>query len=189
MSSLLAGQALAAPPQAAVAGSESGREFVMPERPPLPPEVLVGDEKPAAPAPGPQGPRIFVRRIELAGVRDRPENGIRVAGLQALVDRLLAERLAADVSAAPPETALQQELQRLIDNLQQPAADSEPITPEALQGLIDKLRSEQQQAGLGIDELQGIAAEVARYYRRHGLILAQAYIPPQTIRDGVVTLR
>ena len=190
---LLAGPGLAAPlpPAAASGGNESGREFVMPERPPLPPEVLVGGEKPAAPAPSPQGPRIFVRRIELAGVRDRPENGIRVAELQALVDRLLAERLAADVSAiaAPSETALQQELQRLIDNLQQPAADSEPITPEALQGLIDKLRSEQQQAGLGIDELQGIAAEVARYYRRHGLILAQAYIPPQTIRDGVVTLR
>ncbi len=189
------GLAAPLPPAAASGGNTSGREFEMPKRPPIPAEVLVDGEAPAATdsaPPTPQGPRIFVRRLELAGVEERPENGIRVADLQALVDRLLAERLAA-AGVAPDaeasEAALKQELQRLIDNMQKPQADSEPITPEALQRFIDKLRVEQQQAELGIDELQGIAAEVARYYRRHGLILAQAYIPPQTIRDGVVTLR
>ncbi len=195
LSLLFAGQGLAAPlpDAAATGGNESGREFVMPERPPLPTEVLVDREVPLdAPLSVPQGPRIFVRRLVLLGVEERPESGIHVADLQALVDRLLRERLAAAATvpaAALPETALQQELQRLIDNMQRPEAGSEPITPEALQQLIDKLRSEQQQAGLSIDELQGIAAEVARYYRHHGLILAQAYIPAQTIRDGVVNLR
>ena len=196
LSLLFAGQGLAAPlpDAAATGGNESGREFVMPERPPLPTEVLInGEEAPLdAPLSVPQGPRIFVRRLALLGVEERPESGIRVADLQALVDRLLQERLAAAdtaPAAALSETALQQELQRLIDNVQRPDAGGEPITPEALQQLIDKLRLEQRQAGLGIDELQGIAAEVARYYRHHGLILAQAYIPPQTIRDGVVSLR
>ncbi len=195
LSLLFAGRGLAAPlpDAAATGGNESGREFVMPERPPLPTEVLVNGEVPLdARLSVPQGPRIFVRRLALLGVEERPENGIRVADLQALVDRLLKERLAAAATAPAAvlsETALQQELQRLIDNMQQPEVGSEPITPEALQQLIDKLRLEQQQAGLGIDELQGIAAEVARYYRHHGLILAQAYIPPQTIRDGVVSLR
>ena len=196
LSLLLAGpgQTAPLPPAAASAGSESGREFVMPERPPIPSEVLVNGEAPADTdtPPTPPGPRIFVRRLALAGVEDRLENGIRIADLQALVDSLLEARLAAadlPSSGELSETALKQELQRLIDNMQKPGAGSEPITPEALQQLIDKLRSEQQKAGLEIGELQGIAAEVARYYRRHGLILAQAYIPPQTIRDGVVTLR
>ncbi len=197
LSLLFAGQGLAAPlpDAAAIGGNESGREFVMPERPPLPTEVLVNGEAPPATdasSPVPQGSKIFVRRLKLLGVEERPGSGIHVADLQALVDRLLKERLAV-VDTAPTvelsETALQQELQRLIDNLQEPEMDSVPITPEALQQLVDKLRSEQEQAGLGIDELQGIAAEVARYYRHHGLILAQAYIPPQTIRDGVVNLR
>ena len=196
---LLSGAIQAAPlsQSASPGGSEYGREFVMPKRPPLPPEVLQQDDAPestpASPAPG--GQRIPVTGIVLAGVLDRPENDLRAADVQALVDRLLAERLA--ISASPAAAgeeglsgeALQHELQQLKQRLEQPATGDEAVTPEALQQLIDKLQREQSQAGLNIEELQGIAAEVARFYRRHGLILTQAYIPPQTIRDGRVTIR
>jgi len=168
LSLLLAGpgQTAPLPPAAASAGSESGREFVMPERPPIPSEVLVNGEAPADTdtPPTPPGPRIFVRRLALAGVEDRLENGIRIADLQALVDSLLEARLAAadlPSSGELSETALKQELQRLIDNMQKPEAGSEPITPEALQQLIDKLRSEQQKAGLEIGELRDITVATA----------------------------
>ncbi len=185
-------------------GSEYGREFVMPKRPPLPPEV-VKQEAAAESSPqstkagaGQAGARILVNHIRLEGVVDRPENDLRAVDVQAQVDRLLSERLAANSKAvAPAETSgeqlsreeLQQELLRLVQRMEKPVEGDEQVTPEALQKLIDKLQTEQDQAGLSIEELQGIAAEVARYYRQHGLILAQAYIPPQTIRDGVVAIR
>ena len=41
---------------------------------------------------------------------------------------------------------------------------------------------------LTLSELRGMAARIADYYHRHGFFLAQAYLPQQVIRDGVVTI-
>ena len=37
-----------------------------------------------------------------------------------------------------------------------------------------------------LNELNGVIGKVSEYYVAHGYILAQAYLPPQEIRDGVV---
>jgi hemolysin activation/secretion protein len=83
--------------------------------------------------------------------------------------------------------------------------DDYGITPEAIDALVQdrlaKLGRAQAPAGqaapeggrqgayLGLGELQEIAAAVARFYRQHGFILAQAYIPPQTLKDNTVVMR
>lgn len=41
---------------------------------------------------------------------------------------------------------------------------------------------------LTLTELRGMAAKIARYYHQHGYLLAQAYLPAQDIKDGVVTI-
>jgi hemolysin activation/secretion protein len=43
-------------------------------------------------------------------------------------------------------------------------------------------------AGQSLATLQDMAARIAEYYRDHGYALVDAYLPPQEIRDGVVTI-
>lgn len=195
--------AAALPDATAPGGNQYGREFVMPKRPPIPQEVLVPEEaeaveSPAAdtaqPARSSGSAQIIVKQLLLEGAVDRPDADVFVADVQALLDRLLSERRTIETGLPAEDQGLsgdqlQTELRRLKQRLESPQAGAEPITPDAVQSLIDKLQTDQAQAGLSIEELQGIAAEVARYYRQHGLILTQAYIPPQTIRDGIVKIR
>jgi len=41
---------------------------------------------------------------------------------------------------------------------------------------------------LNITELRAMAAKISDYYHAHGYFVAQAYLPPQDIRDGAVTI-
>lgn len=41
---------------------------------------------------------------------------------------------------------------------------------------------------LTLSELRAMAAKIANHYRRNGYFVAQAYLPPQDIRDGSVTI-
>lgn len=41
---------------------------------------------------------------------------------------------------------------------------------------------------LTLSELRSMASKIARYYHVHGYLLAQAYLPAQDIKDGVVTI-
>ena len=43
--------------------------------------------------------------------------------------------------------------------------------------------------GYTINQLQTIADEITRYYRERGFVIAQAIVPAQEVRDGVVNLR
>jgi hemolysin activation/secretion protein len=43
--------------------------------------------------------------------------------------------------------------------------------------------------GYTINQLQGIADEVTRYYRERGFVIAQAIVPAQEVGNGVVSLR
>jgi hemolysin activation/secretion protein len=44
------------------------------------------------------------------------------------------------------------------------------------------------QRELTLTELRAIAAKIAGHYRKHGYFLAQAYLPAQDIKDGMVTI-
>jgi hemolysin activation/secretion protein len=41
---------------------------------------------------------------------------------------------------------------------------------------------------LSLADLQGMAARITEHYRRHGYFVAQAYLPAQDIRNGLVTI-
>jgi hemolysin activation/secretion protein len=43
-------------------------------------------------------------------------------------------------------------------------------------------------AGLALADLQAMAGRITEYYRIHGYFVAQAYLPTQDIRDGMVTI-
>jgi len=85
-----------------------------------------------------EGPRLHVEAFRLEGAMDRPERGIRVAEIEALLE---AER-----QAGP-------------------------------------------QQGFAINQLQEVAGKVAAWYRERGYILAQAFVPEQTVVDGVVVVQ
>jgi len=41
---------------------------------------------------------------------------------------------------------------------------------------------------LTLDSLNGVAAKVTQYFRAQGYVVATAYLPPQDIKDGIVTI-
>ena len=61
------------------------------------------------------------------------------------------------------------------------------ISREELEALLAQKQSERPD-GFTVGHLQEVAVEVTRYYRSKGLILAQAFVPVQTVSDGVVEI-
>ncbi len=56
------------------------------------------------------------------------------------------------------------------------------FTEEQLEPLIHEFRGQK----LTLAELNGVAARITAYYRRHGYLLSRAYIPAQDIHDNTV---
>jgi hemolysin activation/secretion protein len=57
------------------------------------------------------------------------------------------------------------------------------------QAILDTARTTQPAQGFSINQLQEVANKVAAYYREHGYILAQAFIPAQQVANGEVTVQ
>ena len=57
-----------------------------------------------------------------------------------------------------------------------------------VQALLDAARAQQPSQGFSINQLQKVADKVAAYYREHGFVLAQAFIPAQQVTNGEVTV-
>jgi hemolysin activation/secretion protein len=57
------------------------------------------------------------------------------------------------------------------------------------QVILEKARAEQPAQGFSINQLQEVANKVAAYYREHGYILAQAFVPAQQVFNGEVTVQ
>ncbi len=56
---------------------------------------------------------------------------------------------------------------------------------------VKELVEEQRQkkpSGMTMGQIQLVADEVTNYYRNHGMILARAYVPAQTVTNNIVTL-
>jgi len=62
------------------------------------------------------------------------------------------------------------------------------ITATEIQNLVDAKIGEYPD-GFTVGRLQEVADAVTRYYREHGLILAQAFVPVQTVENGVVKIQ
>lgn len=57
-----------------------------------------------------------------------------------------------------------------------------------VQGILDQALAARAD-GFTVGRLQEVADEVTKYYREHGLILAQAFVPVQTVEDGAVRIQ
>ncbi len=62
------------------------------------------------------------------------------------------------------------------------------ISAAEVQALVDAKIAEHPD-GFTVGRLQEVADVVTRYYREHGLILAQAFVPVQNVEDGRVEIR
>ena len=57
------------------------------------------------------------------------------------------------------------------------------------QALLDAARAKEPAQGFSINQLQEVADKVAAYYREHGYILAQAFVPAQQVVNGEVVVQ
>lgn len=55
--------------------------------------------------------------------------------------------------------------------------------------VLEKARLEQPDTGYSINQLHEVAGKVAEYYREHGYILAQSFVPEQEVVDGEVVVQ
>ena len=74
-------------------------------------------------------------------------------------------------------------LQGVVDR---PAHD---VTVAQVQALLETARAAQPAQGFTVNQLQETAGKVATYYREHGYILAQSFLPAQKVADGEVVVQ
>jgi hemolysin activation/secretion protein len=139
-----------------------------------------------------EGERLIVRAFALRGVVDRPGYDLMIRDIEAILEtqRLEKQRLQGDVIEGFTPGALVESakiLRELVDRRQRGEATEEDF--QRVQELIKKLKDVEYNQGLTIGQLQEIVDEVTRFYRSKGFILAQAYIPAQTIANGVVIVQ
>ncbi|MFC1749716.1 ShlB/FhaC/HecB family hemolysin secretion/activation protein [Pseudomonadota bacterium] len=137
-----------------------------------------------------EGERLFVKSIVLRGANDRPEVGISLVDVRSLVEglRFKRQKLDSEVSAGFTE----EELEVGATLLRQLMSDSTDIDIDqgfVLEQMVSDLKFKMQERWLTIGHLQQIAEEVTKYYRQKGYILAQAYLPAQTVQDGQVVIQ
>ncbi len=91
--------------------------------------------------------------------------GLRQYELKGLIDLLESQRLAKGVT----------------DN-----TDLESINSLVLDDLIQLVKRQRTERGINFYELEDIAGRISGFYRSKGVFLAKAYIPIQTVKDGIV---
>ena len=133
------------------------------------------------------GERLYVAKFVLEGAADHPQEGIRIADLEDLVESLRREHLGlVDVDDNGFTEAERKRISDVVRGLVD-AEDAEAHMAE-LDELVKGLREQRfrRLAGMTIGQIQEVAAAVTQRYRSAGFILAQAIIPAQEVDDGVV---
>lgn len=75
---------------------------------------------------------------------------------------------------------------RLVGAVDRPAHG---VSVAEATALLETARLEQPEAGFSINQLQEVAAKIAAYYREHGYILAQSFVPEQEVVGGEVKVQ
>jgi len=137
-----------------------------------------------------EGERLFVRSISLRSAVDRPEAGISLKEVRELVEnlRFASQELNDELGSGFTKKELlhgAKLLRQLVDDPSQLDVSKEFL----LESLVSEMRFKMRERWLTIGNLQQIADEVTRYYRSKGFILAQAYLPAQTVSDGNVVIQ
>ncbi len=136
-----------------------------------------------------EGARLFVERFRIAGAADRPDEGLILAELEALVEQMRAEAQQLDLVGEDGFT--DDERDEIASFMREVVARPDlDMAFEEYEALVDRLRAKkaEREAGMTVGEMQQIAATVTQYYRSAGYVLAQAYIPAQEVADGEVVI-
>lgn len=75
---------------------------------------------------------------------------------------------------------------RLVGAVDRPAHG---VSVAEAAALLEAARLEQPAAGFSINQLQEVAGKIAAYYREHGYILAQSFVPEQEVVGGEVSVQ
>ncbi|MFV8783870.1 ShlB/FhaC/HecB family hemolysin secretion/activation protein [Microbulbifer sp. SA54] len=133
------------------------------------------------------GPRISVKKIQFHRLEEYPEYGIGREQVEALAESLRAKYMQEDKELAAGYTVENlKELALLLDGMGA-RYSADKLGPQQLRKLVNVIERQNAQRGLTYADLEDIAAQLTRFYRKQGLFLAQVQIPAQEVKDGVVT--
>ena len=186
-------------PPAASPGGVDPKHVEGAKTPEIPPDVFLIPPLIDRPLSIDEGDRLFVKTITLRGVINRPESGVYVSDVRKLVEKYRQTKQRVDEEVTEGFTKKELEIgaklvRKLLTETEQEKqaeeAAPEPVTQTpGYENVIKDLRLEMYNRQLTIGRLQEIANEVTRYYRSKGFILAQAYVPAQTVSDGNVVIQ
>ena len=134
------------------------------------------------------GPRILVKKFLFDELVEFSDAGITREAVESRAEALRAKYM------REPETFTsgytRGELEELGDYLEQVGAQISPeeITLEDMKQLVEIVRQQSLNRGLGYSDLEQITRELTGYYREQGLFLAKVVMPSQDVENGVVKL-
>ena len=139
--------------------------------------------------PNPQGgPRVWVLKIKLQGVVDRPKYGITKQALEEYAEKIRADSMKEDELLKFGYSL--EDLGKIADLMVDIDAgkNMEQVTEPDLQRLIWLVRELKDKRGLTLVNIEDIAEKLTNYYRERGFFLTKVYVPQQQVRKGVVVL-
>ncbi|MFD1215816.1 ShlB/FhaC/HecB family hemolysin secretion/activation protein [Microbulbifer celer] len=135
-----------------------------------------------------QGPRITVKAFRFHRLKEYPEFGITREAVESRAEALRIKFMKDDQRLASGYTAEElEELALLLDGMGV-RYDTEDMGPAHLRKLSETIDQQNAKRGISYGDLEEIAAELTRFYRKQGLFLAQVQIPAQEVENGIVTL-
>ncbi|MDZ7827050.1 MAG: ShlB/FhaC/HecB family hemolysin secretion/activation protein [Gammaproteobacteria bacterium] len=138
----------------------------------------------------PPGPFFDVQDIRIEGLDDRPDLGLEIEDLKALAREELsrqADEQEIETQGYSDEELL--EVARYLDRVKNRRNDSDFTKIALVDELIQLLEDFESRRGISVFDLEAVASAVQGRIRESGLILAQVVVPPQTVKEGEVTLR
>ncbi|MFK5948828.1 MAG: ShlB/FhaC/HecB family hemolysin secretion/activation protein [Methylococcales bacterium] len=134
------------------------------------------------------GPRLWVKEISIQGLENFPELGIRRDEITAFIEvrryNIMREDEVKEHGFTEKEVT---EVMTLLNQLDV-ETNYEHVSEPELQRFIWLVREQKERRGLTLGQIEGLAGDVQNYYHEHGLKLASAYVPRQSMRDGVLTI-
>jgi hemolysin activation/secretion protein len=129
--------------------------------------------------------RLPVSGVEIEGVVPYPELGISQEVVQALINRRFEEERSIELD---DNSFTQRDLQD-IGRFLRDIIDRGGYDQEDLEDIVTMVRTQEVKRGwITIEQLDSIALSVTEFYREKGLILATAFVPEQTVSDGLIRL-
>ena len=134
------------------------------------------------------GPRLWVKEIRVQGIDNFQGLNIRREEITAFVEHRRYAIMREDEIKAHGFTEKEvAEVMNLLNELEVETNYAHVNTAE-LQRFIWLVRQQKERRGLSFTQIDELAEAVENYYHNHGLKLAIAHVPRQTMRDGVLII-